>query len=165
MNDIPTEAHTPTPSPASVSLATTLIKEYPTITHGISIPSSVAERAQAENDYCASIVARFLQATFAISTVDALKIQADQLKEVVLDAQEIESDRNNLRIQLSTALNQLRQAREIIRLAHETLGDAPEINIQNYTEDQVSMLNDFVIAVHKILSAALTTSAPKGEQR
>jgi hypothetical protein len=60
----------PEPSELALTMAQLVLLEFPAITHGISIPSSINETITAENAYLLRKVAQRLQARSAKIQVD-----------------------------------------------------------------------------------------------
>lgn len=66
--------------------------------------------------------------------------------------------------ELSAAKEELAKAREVISMIAKVAADAPELNMGNYDEDQVSALNNAMIEICQIIppdTLYLPTSAPK----
>lgn len=53
------------------------------------------------------------------------------------------------RSQLADAQKEVGELKDGLKLIAELANDAPELNMKNYDENQVSMLNDFMTAIHK----------------
>ena len=54
---------------------------------------------------------------------------------------------------------EIEQLRTVIDEAHSILHMAPELNMENYDEDEVAVLNDASIAAHKVLNEVVSKTA------